>query len=338
MREGVVVLLGVVGPLAAVLSGCPSLDGFAGDGGAQDGDAGLPANGYVSLDEAVKFCSKALTCPNLGKSTLTSLHVPIDSNNFSACVSWLAGTVPSDLPGVSLTAKALTCAADAQSCSTAGSCMWFEYVSANDPRCVGFTGGQNGACSPNLTSTYQCMFGFIAHCDNPFNYTGSTCLQSQAGPYFCAVSSGLCSSPDAGSPPPCDGNFYTYCQGGLLVGFDCSVQGMTCGASGCLTNGTHKTCSGFGSVSCSGAKVEVCDGLLQSEVNCDTLGGTCDASGAVPRCTTPTDACSPYDANANSCSGNVISLCVGGQSLQYDCSSVGMQCVAGSGNVSSHCQ
>jgi len=338
MRRGVWSVLAVA-PLAAVLAGCPSLDGFVGGGdGGSDADAGFPTNGFVSLDEAVKFCAKALTCPNLANSTLVSLHVPIDSKNFSACVSWLAGTVPSDRPGVTLTAKALTCSAEAASCTAADSCMWFEFVSASDPRCVGFTGGQNGACSPNKTSTYQCDFGFIAHCDDPFNYTGSSCLQSSVGPYFCAVSSGLCSSPDAGKPAPCDGDFFTYCQGGLLVGYDCSVQGMACGASGCLTNGSHKTCTGQPIVSCGGDRVDVCDGLVMSEVNCDTLGGTCDATGSVPRCTTPNDTCSPYDAAENTCTGDTISLCVGGQQVQYDCSSVGMQCATGSGSVTSHCQ
>ncbi len=336
MRLGA--LLGAI-PVAAALSGCPSLDGFAGDGGA---DSGFNQTGFISLDAAVKFCSKALTCVNLPKSTITSLHVPVDGSNFAACVSWVAGTIPQDRPGIAVTAKALECAANADSCATASACMWFEYVSANDPRCVGYTGGMNGQCSPTKTATLDCSLGFIAHCDNPFNYTGSSCLQSSMGVYFCAVSSGLCASTDAGvGPSPCQGTFYTYCQGGLLVGFDCNVQGMDCSSPGCTTNGVYKSCTGTAVVTCgdSSKRVEVCDGLVQSEVNCDTLGGSCDVSGTnVPRCITPSDTCSPYDTDENVCTGDVISLCVGGQKLQYDCSSVGLHCKSAAGALSGHCE
>ncbi len=337
MRHGLLPSLGAV-VLAAVLSGCPSLDGFVGDGGA---DGGFNQSGFIPLDEAVKFCSKALTCVNLGKSTLTSLHVPVDANNFAGCVSWLAGTIPQDRPGIALSAKALMCAADASSCSTASACMWFEYISPSDPRCVGYSGGANGQCSPTKTATYLCPYGFIAHCDNPFNYTGSSCLQSSSGQFFCAVSSGLCSNPDSGTAPtPCSGSFFTYCQGGLLVGFDCNVQGMDCASAGCSTNGTYTPCTGAAVVTCGANKrVEVCDGLLQSEINCDTMGGTCAVSGTnLPRCTTPADTCSPYDSDENLCSGDVISLCVGGQKLTYDCTKVGLHCKDGSGSLSGHCE
>ena len=340
----------LVAPLLAVtLCGCPSLDGFAGDGGsdvttetAADGGSG---GGYLSTADAVRFCSRALTCPNLQKSTQISLDIPVDGANFAACVSWLTSALPPSRVGVTQARTALECASQASSCSNASGCMWFEFVSPSDPRCVGYAGGNFGACSPNLASTYLCDFGFIAHCDNPFNYTGSSCLKGSGGYYFCAVSSGLCATADGGAPPPsCSGSFFEYCNEGFLVGYDCEVQGETCGLDpgskqyACLSGGHFKSCPTAGQVACSGDLVQSCDGLTLSEFDCAALGGTCDGSGAVPRCALPTDTCSPYDGTSNVCTADVVSLCVNGQPASFDCTSVGMHCVAGSGKITAHCE
>jgi hypothetical protein len=342
------VSLFVIAPLGVLIAGCPSLDGFVGQEAGADAvdsaDAAAPSGGYLSLTDAIAYCSKALTCgTNLAKSTVVSLDLPIDSNNFAACVSWMSSTLPSDRAGVAKAQKSLQCAAQATSCSAAAACMWFEAISATDPRCVGYTGGSFGQCSPNLAATYECPYYFIAHCDNPFNYSGSSCLKGNTGYYFCAVSSGQCSASDAGTSAACSGSYNTDCQDGFLVGFDCEVQGMTCGQDpltkqyGCLSNGHYKSCAQAGTFSCSGDSVDVCDGITTSEINCGTLGATCDATNPVPRCALPNETCSPYDTSANVCTGDVISLCINGQPSSFDCSSAGMHCQPPSGKTTAHC-
>jgi hypothetical protein len=350
MRSGRAGLwLVAVAPLVVLIAGCPSLDGFVGDGGTDvtttdATDAASPSGGFVALSDAIAYCSKALTCANLAKSTVISLDLPIDGTNFAACVSWLTSTLPSDRVGVTKAQKALQCAAQATSCSAASACRWFEMIDPGDPRCVGYTGGSFGQCSPNLTSTLECNYDFIAHCDDPFNYSGSSCLKGNTGYYFCAVSSGLCSG-DAGASATCSGSYNTYCQDGFLVGYDCEVQGMTCGKDpitqqyGCLSNGKSKTCNAAGTMTCAGTTVDVCDGITTSEINCGTLGATCSTAGNnVPRCVLPNETCSPYDASSNVCTGDVISLCIDGQPNSFDCSSAGMHCVAASGKVGAHCE
>src|SRR5579862_1039640 len=94
-------------------TGCPSLAGFgggatdagdAGDDAAPDVDAadtGPSSGGYLSLADAARFCSRVFTCANLAASTQHSIGVPIDPNNYSACVSWLAGSLPPGRIGLS---------------------------------------------------------------------------------------------------------------------------------------------------------------------------------------------------------------------------------------------
>lgn len=353
----------VAGGLCVVaLGGCPSLDGFSAhydaggapadasddqsssDGGADGGDA-ASGTSFLPLAEAAKFCTKALDCYSLGLSAQTSLAIPVDVNNYSACMNWIAGPLPPDRPGIPKASAALKCAADAMSCNAAGACMWIEFVGPGDPRCVGYTGGNFGECTPTKAATLFCDFNFIAHCDNPAQYAGSSCLGGAFGPdggiteYFCAVSSGACSG--GGSNPACDGSFFTHCNGGLQVGFDCEVQGMSCSLSGCATTGGHKGC-GMPAVSCAGDNVETCDGLEASDISCGPLGGKCDGSavakGGVPLCASTADKCSPYDKSANVCTGDTISLCIGGQPTTFDCTSVGMHCAVAGGGLSARCE
>lgn len=332
----------LLGALEAAVSGCPSLDGFVSDGGAPEADADAgPSGGFLSLEDAVRFCSKTIVCPNLAKSTLISLHVPVDDQNFASCVSWLAGTVPTDQVGMTQRRQALACATQAATCSVASACMWFEFVSATDPRCVGYTGGTSGECAANGATTLYCSaaFGaeFVEHCDNAINYSGSTCLLGNQGLYFCAVANVSCAA-------GCSGTFYTQCDQGLLTGIDCNVLGLTCGkdpqsnVDQCLSNGAYKACGAAGTVACAGDHVTVCDGIYESEYDCDALGGTCDATGVVARCALPGDACTPFDSDVGVCSGDSISLCVGGRPQSFDCTTLGMHCVAASGKISAHCE
>jgi hypothetical protein len=332
------------------IGACTVFDGLSGPGAdaAAESEASSPPDGgaeagagFISVDDAVKFCANAFKCPYLPSSTITSLGVPVDALHFSACVNWIAGPIPPDRVGAAIQAKWLKCAADAKTCTEAGSCMWWEIIAANDVRCMGQPdGGSLGICAEDGGAAYYCKDGIIAHCTNPGYAPGSTCLIGQDGDRRCAISKN-CNMADS-----CMSSYEMYCgaSSNLYQGIDCAITGYTCGLdpmSGfiqCLTNGQLKTCSAS-AITCdqNGTVVSVCDGAQVNEFKCTSLAGTCDPTGATPRCKVPNETCSPYDPDRDQCTGTSISLCVGGQKSTYDCAKVGLTCKPGMGAVSAHC-
>lgn len=311
------------------------------DGGGETGGPDGGAAGYLSLDDAVKYCAHAFACPYLPSSTIGSLGVPVDALHFSACVNWIAGPIPPDRPGLAAQAKWLKCAADATTCIEAGSCMWWEYIGPGDARCQGTPdGGSNGICAEDAGAAYYCKDGIIAHCTNSGYAIGSSCMVGMDGSRRCSLAK-TCTMPDA-----CMGTYEAYCGAGsnLYQGIDCAITGYTCGLDpmsgfiSCLTDGQLKTCSAA-AVTCdgSGTMVTVCDGSQINEFRCASLGGTCDTTGGAPRCKLPNESCSPYDSDRDKCAGDTITLCVGGQKLTYDCTKAGLACKPASGSVSAHC-
>lgn len=331
--------------VALAIGACTVFDGLVaapvgGDGGlpdAQGTDAGPPPAGFLSLEDAARFCTNAIKCPYLGSSTIQSIDVPVDGLNYSSCINWLAGPLPSDRIGVPQAAAALRCAARATSCPQAGACMWDEVVAANDPRCQSGDGGRT--CAEDGGAMYMCSAGFILHCTNPIYAAGTTCLVGTDKVPWCALGK------NCNLSTQCKGNELDYCGANtnLTNGYDCTTSGLTCGfdtASStydCLTNGVLKNCTTVG-VTCSGTSVDVCDGLYDSLYNCGAAaGGTCDST-ALPRCKRPSDTCTPIDPGVNTCTGDVVSLCVGGKTTSLDCTTLGMKCVPGTGGASPHCQ
>jgi hypothetical protein len=300
-------------------------------------DAGA---GYLSLDDAVRFCANAFKCPYLPSSVIYSLGVPVESLHFSACVNWLAGPIPQDRPGIALQAQWLQCAAKATTCQQAGSCMWWEIIDPKDSRCAGNDAGQGGSCNEDGGAAYYCASGVIAHCTHPAYPPGATCLVGTNNDHRCATDKPPCTKADT-----CMGSFQRYCaSSGVYEGYDCAILGYTCGLdpmSGyiqCLSDGVYKTCNAP-AVTCdqSGNWVNVCDSTQIGTFKCSSLGGTCDPSGATPRCKLPGEKCNPYDKAFDQCTGNSISLCVGGQPTTFDCAKVGLTCKPASGPTSAHC-
>lgn len=302
-------------------------------------DAGA---GFLSLEDAVKFCVNAFNCPNLGLSTIESIDVPVDTQHFSSCVDWMAGPLPPDRIGVDQAAQFLQCAAVATTCEAAGNCMWFDLIAANDPRCNGVDSGplndagyDPGTCENDGGDIIYCNAQYISHCSNAYWTPGSTCLKGSDGLNNCGVR-GACGSTG------CTGSILGYCGvDGHHVGYNCAIGGFTCGTDStsdtdCLTNGTYRGCTTV-ATTCSGDAVSLCDGEYQSSYDCAAAGATCDST-YTPRCKLPTDTCSPASPGIDTCSGNVISLCSGGQPVSFDCSTIGLTCVAGSAaGVSGHC-
>jgi hypothetical protein len=371
-------MIGVmVGAVSLALIGCPSFDGFVGgsadagppeaapldatqdspldtaqaDGGQPDGrtDSGPMHMGYLSLADAARFCAKALTCPNLAKSTQHSIGVPVDGSNYSACVSWLAGQLPPGRIGLPQADALLSCAENAGTCAAANACMWWEVVSPTDLRCAGVDAGADagtvGSCSPSGDAIYYCAQAppYVWHCTSEVYYPGSTCLFDDAGGggYACEVATGCGSVPGSGQ---CMGNVVSYCTGGNhIAAYDCSVLGLPCGFDpnamvyDCLSNGMESFCPDMSAPpTCAGNVVSLCAGSFQGGIDCGTLGGTCDATGT-PRCKMPTDTCSPSDANSNTCTGDTISLCVSGRPVTLDCTSIGLHCLAAGNGLTPHC-
>jgi hypothetical protein len=112
------------------------------DAGAEGGTK--PSQHFLSIEDAARFCSNAFRCPYLGPSTQLSVAVPVDSQNYSSCVEWLGGPLPSDRVGVAQAATYLACAAAATSCKEATACMYYEVIGPDDPSCAR-TPGNAGA-------------------------------------------------------------------------------------------------------------------------------------------------------------------------------------------------
>ena len=324
-------------------------DGDASFDASADGDTGPPLTdggvGFLSLEDAVRFCKNAFTCPNLATSTIESIDVPIDTQHFSSCVDWVAGSLPPDRIGIAQTASFLECAAKASSCTAAIDCMWFGLLAAGDPRCEGIDSGpltdagyDRGSCIDDGGAVVYCSsgsFGTIEHCDNAYSPAGSTCRAGSDGIHYCDL------TVPCGSGADCNGSVLTFCGvNGDRAGHDCAVGGFTCGAdvSGtvdCLTNGTYRSCTTVGAT-CAGDTVYVCDSQYSAAYDCVAAGGTCDDTFTA-RCKRPTDTCSPGSPGIDTCTGNSITLCSGGQPQVFDCTSVGLTCKAAASGQSAHC-
>jgi hypothetical protein len=311
-----------------LLSGCPSLDGFSGKTKASVSDAGPKGKGFLSLEEAVRLCSKVQTCPTLGYSVGYSLLVPINTKSYSACIDVLTAPLPQNQLGVAQQAQALACAAQASSCPAAAGCLPYEYVEPNDPRCQGADGGANGNCSPDNSAVYDCFYNRVIHCNNPYFYPGSSCLPDSNGVYQCAASA-TCST-----GATCKGSVVTFCStGNVAYGTDCAYWGASCGkdqASGsqnCILNGITPTCTND-SVQCVSNRVRTCFGKFFSEIDCVSMGGKCDPD-PIPHCTHPSDVCKQTDPDVAVCDGDTIQLCLAGKPQSYDCASIGLSCLVG---------
>jgi hypothetical protein len=300
--------------------------------------------GYLGTAEAVKACSWIFSCPKLARSLGESIGVPVDSSNFSLCVDWCAGPVDPTRVGFPTQASVLKCISQAASCGQAGQCVAFEYLTLDDARCADaavpdagtytqFCGDDGGAvvyCSPSYDN-------MVIHCGTGNYDSKSKCILGTSGAYACAV--------DKSCPgPTCDSTFfYDTCSSGkdLHMRVNCSATGKTCGQDdagyiGCIVGENFEECNLY-AVKCVGSKVRVCDSYNQSYFDCAEVGGTCSAKLGMPRCTRPSESCDPSDANTVTCAGNNLSLCVGGKTISFDCSSVGLACKPGQLPLSATC-
>lgn len=311
-------------------------------------DAGVPDSGpvspgFLSLDDAARVCSLAFECPELARSITLSSGVPVDNLNYSLCMNWIGGPIPTTRVGFVLQSQMLACVAKSTTCTEAGGCLLQELIGPGDPRCAPIDAGPDGSiyppiqCTDNGTSVLRCTGGVpdVLHCSTAYFGPGSSCLQDTEGQFWCATGT-TCSGGDS-----CVGSLLSYCGGDLRFGINCAAIGNSCGTDpveqllNCLTEGQVRTCDNGGGLTCAGDVLEVCSGSI-SLYDCANLGGTCVTTPGT-FCARPDDVCTPFDLDINVCTGSSISLCMGGRRVSFDCGAIGLGCVSADGSTPAQC-
>jgi hypothetical protein len=295
--------------------------GVAGDAGVGSGldaalDAGPPH--YLSLDEAARVCSLIAVCPHLAYQVLILLAIDAPADNYSLCMEWLAGPLPPSHIGIDAQRSVLSCLAQASRCEETYRCEWYYAPQPGSPLWTDAGTRCEGEALFDYSDPAQL---WVTNCASAFYADAGTCLSTEDGGLTCALPG---CAPDVTADGVCRHNVQYKCESGVTNIVNCEISGANCVGGGCM----YTSCDVEGS-SCSSNDVIACDGTLGATFNCDDLGATCDEIGGHARCSLPREQCSSFDLNANTCSQNTLSICVGGKSIAYDCTRVGAGCADG---------
>jgi hypothetical protein len=314
----------------------PPMDLDAGADADAEVDAGPKAEHYLSVLDAAKLCGRVLECPQLAASITISTGVPMDTSNFSACMTWVAGPIPTNRVGLSLQRDVLACVAKAMTCKEAGACLSEEGLASDDARCppidpdAGAADAGAAMCTDQDT-VLRCLVPDILHCGVSY-FESSHCLTGTDGSVWCSSGTGC------NENATCVGNVLKYCGAGTGLEFsvNCTAVGATCGvdpkagSANCLTEGTLQNCTGTGSI-CQGKKVKVCDNDVLSVFDCARLDADCTKDFSTALCAHAKDECTPYDTGIGDCAGTVLNLCIGGAKSTFDCAKIARGCKTGIG-------
>jgi hypothetical protein len=307
----------------------------------------VPTQGYLPLSQAAAACNYIMTCDDTGQFMAdieSSIGVVTSSTNFAFCMNAIAGAIPQTRPGNDTAGAALGCVAAAPSCAAARACMGIETIDPpTDPRCK--RAPDSGVyCADAGIDIVDCTDagGFIEHCNQPPFQGEGACVIDPKSPenYFCGDNGG-----NAAGCSQCDiaTSLLTTCeQGTTLEGYtSCAALGQTCGqvafvtADGgdagtfpeCLTNGVYDGCNANNyDDQCVDGAVSTCNFLGSvSPTDCTALGQQC-VQGDQPYCSAQGAACTPYSPGIGNCQGQVLSLCMSGKPLSFDCRCAGMIC------------
>lgn len=294
-----------------------------GSGGASEG----PPTSYLTAIEAARLCRYVFMCSDLAESIAIATGIPLDTKNYSQCLTWAAGPVPSTRPGIDAQVSILKAVADASDCSEALSVLPYEVASSDD--CV------DGSRCDNDDTAVNCAGLLISHCGTSGFAGGSTCEVVNGTPR-CVT--GDCSVSEGASK--CEEGALVTCNDGRETRASCAVAGFTCveqsGSAWCAGAGV---CADAGASWCDGKVLEACTGKEVSVFDCVSMGGECTGQKDQVRCALSGETCSPFDAGINVCSANKkkISVCVGGMPMSITCGDIGGSCVQPSGGVTAHC-
>jgi hypothetical protein len=338
-------------PLA--LSGCLSFD-----------DAVATAS-YLDFDGATRACARIASCPELAASLRQSLYIPLDGDDFSACMSWLAGPTPEPGGGFAAQTDVLSRVASATSCDAALDLLSVRVLAADDDRCA--SGMDQCTDEGDLL---DCHRGRQVRCPGgPF--TSGTCFVTSDGIGRCATGACIVGVTNL---PSCDGASLSVCEEGvnLKQSLDCGASGQVCVTTpepvawNALFHAKAAVCSkegnpaptalcrdapGSGHTVCTpdGASIVVCGEVAEikelSVVQTITLAGvealydcredlgfSCQ-TGTVARCVRPDAECSNSDLDVNRCDGDDIDVCIGGRRERIDCGSAGARCQGEAGHA-----
>ena len=319
------------------------------------GDAcGAATKGYLSLAEAAKACSFVMDC-DTGQFELdieTNLGIITSSTSYAYCMNALAGTVPSDRPGLAIQQQVLQCVARAPNCGAARACLAVESIVGQDSRCVD-GGPQNEAgvyCANGGADIVDCTSSIVQHCATPMFANGSCVLDpGDPGYYGCGRLVTQCASQIASCEIAT--SVLDDCAQGTSVDTtsDCKVFGTSCGTpqvdggptAACMTDGLYRPCDTTtfrDQCDSDSSAIATCTfiGIL-SRTNCAAMGKRCDSTNGTPLCVGTNDPCTPFSLGIGQCQGNQVTLCIDGQPTSFDCSCSGLACGALNGAGSAHC-
>ncbi len=306
-----------------------------------DAEGGVDLSGfpsYLSVDDAVRLCSRTFDCPQLSETIRYSMGIAYQPGNFSQCVDTFSGPLPQELAQfLPPQEKLFSCLLAATTCQGELACFPYEIVGPGDPRCLDDAGNLSvDVCTGNdQVNCDQAEGGVIAHCSSTGFPDASYCDDEVQD----CITTATCDVTKFG----CSGTVLTGCDvdpndGGDYGnwGLDCAIYGQSCRPMGvnsdCYTGSVEGSGCAQGSplASCPAAfnnTLEVCTYDSINLINCSELGATCTQLQSFAYCALGGSSCSPFDANVNTCDGSGnIKLCVRGQPLTYSCSKAGLTC------------
>ena len=293
---------------------------------------------YLSVDQAARVCRWASECDRLAPSVAMSIGLPLDPDNFSECLHWLAGPLPKNRPGTQVQTEMLAAVAEATSCDDALSRVFFEVLGDADPRCAGTP---TPTCLDSKTAV-QCKDRRLTRCDSPRFVAGSSCQEIvDKGDPVGACVTGTCSD----LALQCEGGVFSACTGGHLIEAPCATIGMTCwgadpGICGPSSSKKPTACllDQLGASQCAeGERAQICNGVQFVEYWCGAADATCVEEQSTARCVPYTPACSPFDADTNVCDGDHLAVCIGGQKTAVDCAALDLRCAPPEGARTARC-
>lgn len=336
------------------LAGCLSFD-----------DAVASAS-YLDFDGATRACARIASCPELAASLRQSIYAPIDGDDFSACMSWIAGPTPAPPGGFASQTEVLSRIAAATSCDAAHAELTVRVLAPDDDRCPDST----DQCTSE-GDLLDCHRRRVVRCPGGA-FTSGQCQIAEDGSGRCAV--GDCDLTNL-KINSCAGSSLSVCEQGVKLN-----QQINCGAIGevCITtpessewgvvlSAKAAVCTstdnpspaalcrdapfdGYTICTPDGAAVAVCGEVatikkgttigdtitiagVEALYRCrEDLGFSCEP-GAVARCVAPDAECAPGDADVNRCDGDDIDVCIGGRRERIDCGAAGARCVGDAGRA-----
>jgi len=312
-------------------------------------DAGPDANPTTLLDltTAAKLCALTFQCPGLAQAIEASVVIPLATPpaplDFSGCMDWLAGPIDPNRVGISVQRQILQGIAGASGCTAAYAASPVHPVGPFDAA---------GTCTTTMTScsganleTCSTEGTFAVGCSAPLLDQPGSCVVPALGNTAICVTERACSPglscSGSGNPTLLD----CYKDGMSYTAYDCTLSGRTCETAACVFPGkVAEPCPGRAADdTCDGTSVKHCAGglLAQTEFDCAAVARACSLQSGVARCVGESDECTPFDTNGDvdSCGdgGSTISLCIGGVKTSFDCSSIGLSCIAASNTQTGHC-